>query len=415
MGTFKQYISETRGRLGLSIQSANKYLSSDTRRKDFLLSSIVVEQKSDGIKLTLVKQANTGRAEDDYILAHENKIIYPDEYSYDTKSSIRKNSKGISQLALVWEHLKKLRKNDIPVGTELFLEYNANRGDKQGNHDITLIGHTDSTWTSKQGVIITVPSGFDTSLREEFAAQLNTKIPAVLFEGNISSKESFSNSITSKPLKDTYRKRGWDNDNIINNVCDMFVEASTKEDNIIGVVIKYNDVVLKLQNNPIRKSIIQPPLYTAYMTEKAKNIAKIVKSKDMKTAVTEISNELKKVSSNVYDVVKLREDIQVKTREIVSLKMPGNRGVMFVGKFMELTDEHRNAIKEAIIKYDTATIALLSSKDTIGTKVARNATIRDAFPEAEIINSGMTSINNIINKSNMIISKVITENNIGAK
>lgn len=413
MGNFKQYISETRGRLGLSLQSANKYLSTKSRKEDFLDASIIVEQKSDGLKLTLIKQANTGQAEDDYILAYESRIIYPDEFSYDTKSNIRKNSAGLSQLALVWEHLKKLHKNDIPIGTELFLEFDANKASSKGSHNITLIGHTDSTWSTKQGVLVTTPQEFNISNRSVFAESLNAKTPLILFEGNMSSQSNFSNNINNKSLKDAYRRAGWSSDNVIKSVFNMFLESSTKDEGIIGVVIKYNDVVLKLQENYINESVPTSSIYAPYIAEQAYKAIKGIKSKDMQSAITELTLVMKDITSIEYDEVSLREDIQSKARELLSLKMPGNQGILFVGKFMNLDEKDKEVIKEATIKYDTVTVALLSSKDTKGTKFQRNYNLREEFPSIEIINTSMTNIDNIISKSNNIITKIITENKIG--
>ena len=88
MGAFKKFITEAKGQLDISILTAAKYLSNDSKKEAFLSSQVTVEHKTDGVKLTLVKQANTGIAEQDWIVAYKGNIIFSDEFAFANKQEV---------------------------------------------------------------------------------------------------------------------------------------------------------------------------------------------------------------------------------------------------------------------------------------------------------------------------------------
>jgi hypothetical protein len=67
-------------------------------------------------------------------------------------------------------------------------------------------------------------------------------------------------------------------------------------------------------------------------------------------------------------------------------------------------------IKEASAKYDTVTVAIISSKDTKGTKQLRNDVVESClskFGNIEIINASTGNISTLLNKATNNINTII--------
>lgn len=422
--SFKQYISSSKGRLDIAIQSGETYLSSDARKEEFLTSNLTVEHKPQGVKITLLKKDNTGIAENDWIVANEGTIIYPNEHLYESKTSIRKNSINNSQFILVWEQLRKLRKVNIPLGTELFVEFLDRTTTYTEKHKMVLMGYTNSSYEEKQGKLITNPNLLETDLRETYAKELNIDCPQVLFEG-ILDQNSFANGIKNKDLKDSYRKSNiWDKENIIENITSMMLDIDSKyggPEN--GIVIKYNESIIKFINKKPDNSILESVKYKTEISKLSdlisEDIQKVIKKdkiQDISEVLTILSDRLKdmKIDSSIgKSRVEILEDIQKRSRESLAKIMPGNNGILLVTKMKILTTEHWQIIKDAMIKYDTVTVALLSSTDTRGTKKLRNLILEASFPDLEVINSSSSNIKYLTEKSLNSINKVqMIENDI---
>ena len=82
-------------------------------------------------------------------------------------------------------------------------------------------------------------------------------------------------------------------------------------------------------------------------------------------------------------------------------------GALILGKFRVLTKAHYNMIKEAVAKYDTVTVNIVSSKETKGTKELRNEVMRHCFPDIEILNSSTGNIYTIMRKTQNEITDII--------
>ena len=108
--------------LDISILSADKFLTSAKRIHDFLFTPCEIEAKTDGVKLTVVKVADDGKLSD-YIFAYKGNVLYNSEFNYQPTTKIKSETIGASQFKLVFDHFDKLGKTNIPVGTELQIEY----------------------------------------------------------------------------------------------------------------------------------------------------------------------------------------------------------------------------------------------------------------------------------------------------
>jgi len=229
---FREYLNKEKDQLDISIQSADKYLTSEKKVEDFLLSVVQVEHKTDGVKLTVIK-----KDDNDYIFAYKGNVLYKSEYDYQPNTKIEKESIGASQFKTVFQHFNKLGKNDIPVGTELFIEFLMSKPTLSSNyikkHKMVLIGYSNSIWEEKFGKIKTKNSGMQTDKRDIFAKQLKIDIPQLLFHGIMGSQDTFSIGIKNKILKSEFEQQkllmNWDNYTLlIDEIKQLFLGIESK-------------------------------------------------------------------------------------------------------------------------------------------------------------------------------------------
>ena len=427
---FKRYLLEGKGQLDISIQNAKKFLTNDAKKDEFLNSEVTVEHKTDGVKVTIVKQSNTGLAEQDYIVAYKGDIIYPNEFTFLPKTKIKTKSIGNSQFAFVWDHLRKLRKNSIPVGTELFVEFLMNKPTLSSNykkkHGMVLIGYSKSTWKEKNGRLITKPSGFFTEKRNEYAREMRLDVPAVLFKGVLGNRKSFAQGIQDDELKKIYRgvNINWDSkEDIIEKISQMFLDVESKyggkEE---GVVVKFNDRIIKFQQpyqtdqiarNKIkdmyRGDVEYEDNYYREVNKFIDSFQKGIDKSDFAEAIVSFNKKLKNAKIPIKHIKKTEE--QIKDDIALTFRMRLSKdvasGALILGKFRILTIAHYNMIKEAIAKFDTVTVNIVSSKETKGTKELRNEIMKHCFPEVEILNSSTGNIFTIMRKSQNEITTII--------
>jgi len=447
MKSFRSYrqgnikpIYESKRMLDISIQYADKYLSNDSKKEEFLTTPMYIEEKLDGVKLSLLKINNTGIAEQDWLMAYKNNLIFPDEFDFLPLSHIKNKSIGSGQFSKFWLHLKKLRKTSIPVGTEIFCEALIRKPTLSAKytklHELVLIGHSKSSYEIKGSKLFTKPQGFFTNKRNEYAKELKINIPPLLFDGILTPKTSFLKGITDSKLLSLYRERSedinWDNnDNVLENIFQMLLDRVSDYGNKPeGAVIKYkkSNIILKI-NQPYqtdqkaRAKIKQgfkgtPEEETEYWNNVYKVVEKILKTvdkSDLHKALKDVSKFLKTYTPNFNHPVKnndmIKEDIQLSAKMMISKQLPGSNGAMIIGKFRVLTKAHYDMIKEASAKYDTVTIVIVSSKETKGTKALRNKILEDctnSFGDVEIINASTGNIITLLNKAKNNINTIIT-------
>ena len=397
MKSFREYRSgnmkptwESKKRLSLSIQNADNYLINSTKIEEFLTTPIIIERKYNGIKFNILKINNTGRSEEDYIVSHNNEIIQPNEYSFLSKNYLKHISEGVAQLQLVWEHLKKIRKNDIPIGTEMYLIK---------EDDIILLSHSKSTYEIRGNKIFTKPKGYFTDKRDIFAESLKICTPDILFEGMLSSKIDLLNGMKDT-LRESYRKH---------NIAEVTLKTVNELLSDFEYIIRYKtkNVILKKYNHKNIK-INEDKDYNEFILNEALKLSK--KLKQNTSSITEMLQS-QKISYNNQNREQILEDVYTKSKQILSKRAPGNNGIMIIDKFKIITNEHYTTIREALAKYDTVSLVIISSKDTKGTKNFRNTMINEVFgnigsTKLEIINTSSKSVEAALEKSKYNINEV---------
>lgn len=402
-------INESNDRLDISIVSADKYLSSKSKLDAFFNTHCTIEAKSDGVKVTCLKVADNGNL-DDYIFAYKGHILCSAEFEYQPDTKAKFESIGSSQFKLLLKHFEKLSKNNIPVNTELQLEFLMRKSTLSSNythpHGIVLIGYSKSTYEVRFGKLKTKNTGMQTQNREKYAKELRLNVPLKIFDGFMNSENNFQKGIQSKELKKIFpqyrNSLNWNDYEILYpQIKSMLLQIPSvfggKEE---GVVIKFSSgLILKIQQDyqldqEARKRIKQkyqednPDSETQYW-ENVKAAALEISSsiypgfRKLPDLMEELSATLKryplKFTHSKKTPAQIKDDIQVNAKNLVIKRMRGNAGCLILGKFRVLTNGHAKLIRRALKNYDKVVVCLVTSKDTETTKKLRRQMIEKTF------------------------------------
>jgi nicotinamide mononucleotide adenylyltransferase len=441
---FRNYLTEAKDQLDISIQAAAKYLTSDAKKDEFVSTGVTVEMKYDGVKITLVYIDNTGDYTKDWIVSYKGEIQYPDEFDFASTDSIKKSSIANAQFKLVFEHLKKITPglSGIKKDTEFFIEMLMKKPTLSSNyskHGMIIIAAAPCTWEDNFGKLKTT-STFDTSTRSKYSKILDIPEPTVIFDGVLGSQSTFENSIKVKELKSVYNEFKstivWDDpDSIIKGVSEMFLSLDSKYGNHKeeGVVIIYKDGsrILKFQQSyqvdqearKVIKARFKEPEpetennYWDLVRLNALNIisvvtrGKLVKYVDFPDVLEQCAKSLKKLkltfTHSKKNTLQIKDDIQGNIKMILRKNLKGNNNFLFLGKFRVLSTAHYKIIKDGLKKYDGGVVCVVTSKDTKHTKDLRTEMVRKAFPEIEIVHHSTGNLFGIMGKATKNINVVL--------
>ena len=423
--------------LDISILSAEKVLKDQKSIEEFLTSTVRVYQKTDGVKLTVIKVANNGNLED-YIFSYKGNILYSGEYEYSDEKEIRKSSIGSSQFGLAFKHFQKLGKNSIPVGTELAIEFLMKKPTLSSNyersHGLVLIGYSKTTYSERFGKIKSNPESFETEKRTTYANELKIDTPVKLFEGVLGNIKSFQGGIKSDLLKSEFDKikfaMHWDSTELLlQDISKLFLEVESayggKEE---GVVIYSNDKIFKFQQEYQLDKTARQKIKAKFKgndeeeSEYWKNVGKVSEQlaneigSDGKLSelLSRLNKELKDIklefSHPIKTIVNIKDDIQVSTKNLIIKNMKGNNGCLILGKFRIFTKQgHEKLVKNALRKFDSVVICLVTSKENKSSQDLRLKALQTMYENNDrvhIIQAATGNLVTIINKSPSNINTV---------
>jgi len=424
--------------LDISIVAAKKYLTSDAKLQKFFETSVRVEHKTDGVKVNVIK---TNNPEQPWVFAYKGSIIYNGEFEYASKAALKKSSISNSQFQIILDHFKMLPSSAVDIikpNTELFIEFLMKKPTLSSNykrsHGMVLIAYSPTTWSEKFGRLISKPKDFITEDRDEKAKILKLDVPQLLFEGVMGSKKMFENGIKNNTLKDLFNTDAnsfaWaDYDILLGQIQHLFLTVESKYGGVEeGVVIKYLDssgTLLKFQQeyqvDQVARAAIkdkyrgtpeEEDLYYKQVRLIALDIINHMEiNKDLPGMLSEFSKRLKlqriDIEHNVKVKVNIQDDIFNTGKMVITKKMKGNNGALYLGKFRVLTSAHYKIIKDAFAVYDHVVVALVSSPETKDTRELRERMLLTAFPKLEIINSQNGNLFTIMNKASSNINVIL--------
>lgn len=401
---FSKWLYEAKGMADISILAADKVLNTKEKIESFLTKHCTIEAKTDGAKLTVIKQADDGNI-NDWLFAYKGSILYTDEYGYQPDSAIKTKQVGSSQFKLVMKHFAKVGKNSIPVGTELQIEYLMSKSTSDSSntkkYGMVLIQYAKSTWTAKFGKLVTKPSAISTTKRDQYAKELRLNVPTVMFDGVLGSPITFKQGIKSPALKKAFKSdtMAWNDPEILyNEIKNLFLSVpSVFGGTEAGVVIKTDTAVLKWQpgyqlDQEARAAIKQryreddpqaESLYRQNVATAARFIADSIEPGTEAQMLAQLAKRLKtfklEFSHSKKPTEAIKDDIQLDAKTLLLKKMKGNNGCLILGKFRILTKGHETLIKKALQDYDNVCVCVVTTKDTAGTQYLRVKMLKDTF------------------------------------
>lgn len=432
---FRQFLTKTGDMLDISIQSASSYLTSQKRIQEFLENPVEVQHKVDGVKLTVLKVNNTGEP-DDWVIAYKGNVLYK-EFDYQPNSRVKSDSIGASQFKIVLDHFSNLGKTNIPVGTELFIEFLMKKPTLSAEyakyHKMILIGTSESTWDISFGKLKTTNSGLDISAREQQAKELKIDVPLTLFKGVLASEREFERGIVYPELGKLFMGRkssmNWNNSELlIDDIRELFLSVESryggKEE---GVVLIQQDKILKFQqeyqNDKEARKLIKLKFCNSNKVDEEKyweNIkaaaltltAKVGTGaeRDLPELLSNLSTELKYLRADFTHEKKssynIKDDIQLTAKNLIIKNLRGNNNCLILGKFRVLTVGHTAMIKRAMKLFDDVVVCIITSTDTKDTKDLRTEMLQKTFPGLNIIHHNSGNLVGIVNKSPININAV---------
>lgn len=442
---FRQFLSESKDRLDISIQSADKWLTSEKKKLELLSTPVNVEQKTDGIKIQLIYKDNTGDFTKDWIVAYKGEIQYSAEFDFMSTQRIKKSSIANAQFKVIFDHLKKITPgvSGLKTGTEFFIEFLMKKptlsSNYTHNHGMVLIAFSKTDYKELQGKLKSKPQSFNTDGREKIAKILKVDVPQFLFSGKMGSAAEFSKGIQHKALLSIYNTYKnsiqWDNpDDVIMNLKAMFLEVESKYGGVEeGVVIKYQDGsrYLKFQQSyqvdQEARNIIKMK-YKEDDPQQEQNFwnnvriaalsiiqtvtgNKPVKIQDFPEVLADAAYELKKFKLTFGHSKKnkdqILDDIQGNVKMILRKNLKGNNNFLFLGKMRILSKAHYSIIKKGLIAHDGGVVCLVTSKETKHTLDIRTKMLKAAFPDIEVIHHSTGNLFGIMQKAEKNINVIL--------
>ncbi len=245
------------GTLDVSIKHLKKEINNEKKALNFISKKLYVEEKIDGTKLVIIRTDvnDTDKWYNNWIVAYKGNILYPDEFNYlsdKEKQDIKKSSIGISQYAIVFDHLRSINASKIPKNTGFSLEFAQNKETLTRTYNVTqalfLRSYAPVKYYVNKGFLTTSLSGSEVTDKkrvESMAKKLGVFTFPVWLDGYINSAESFRTAIKNPLLLSIFNQTTIDYSNpmdIVSKFSNMVVQVESSLGGLPeGVVITTDD------------------------------------------------------------------------------------------------------------------------------------------------------------------------------
>lgn len=433
--------------LDISILNIDKEISDEKKISSFINSHMIIEEKLDGTKLTVIRTENDfdpNNVMNNFIFSYKNNILVPEEYIGLDRNLIKKESIGSSQYAFVVDHFATINSSlkSIPKNTEFFIEFLMNKPtitrDYVHKHGLILISYSPTTYKLLQGKVISNPKGFFQENVEDYAKLLQLDVPAKLFEGIPNSFESLINGSISQIFRKTVELNKDLLTRALNDVTffQEFKNVVLKVESVYGG--KTEGVVIKLDNGKILK-ILQEDQHDTQVRFEKKLVYKMSQEEESEyyKKVHEISTSyieklnyeqkyeqiIKELNAKVYSIINLpkhsiktalniQDDIFLTAKTKLLKRLPGNNNALFLGRLQPPTKLHMKIIENGLAKFDNVIVGIVKGSKSEKSKnpfsfSIQSQMIHDVFPNVEIIEVSSGNILSIFNSINLNVNAIL--------
>ena len=390
--------------LDISIKNIDKVVTSEKKANEFLSKEYTVEEKTDGTKLTIIR--NDREWDKDYsknwIVAYKSNVLYPGEYGSVDRDKAKTDAIGTSQYSIVHDILRRNHKNtkNIKPNTEFFVEFIMDKPtltrEYTRKHNLVLIAYSATSYVEKFGKIKTAGSQFNTEGRDDFAEMLGMDVPALLFKGKFTDVGTFESGVISTDLKKSFdiHKDKFDNESGMDTIS-VLKEIFTDYESVYGG--KPEGVVLIDEDGKNTKILQADQHDKAARRQKAskwkmlpeeegiyygeiKDIANEVVSK---IEINDLRSALKDLSTVVYSMEvpvehdkksnhMKQDDLFLSAKSVIIKSLKGNNWAYFQGRLQPPTKAHVQIIENALSRFDGVVIALAKGKKSDRTYLKDN-------------------------------------------
>jgi len=281
------------------------------RANEILSQGMVVTEKVDGTKLTLVRtnETNSNDYTKNWVVAYKGTVLYPKEFAYLTpqgKKDISQSSVGIGQYALIFDHLEKINNKigGIPKSTEFSVEFAQNKDTLTRTYvqkgGMFLRSYGEVSYRIVGGGLNTIPKQeiTDYASVKRMADLLEISAFPIFFQGKIT-KENVAKYPSIAPKMTS---TDWNNPI---DILTKFSDAMLSVPSTLGGTTE--GVVLKLDNGEFYK-LVQADQYSAEVRGAKKDLYKLDPE-----AATAYFQQIRSLIQNVFDTIgtegKTEEDI----------------------------------------------------------------------------------------------------------
>lgn len=420
--------------LNLEIPNLNTYLNSDLRKKQFLNSECLIEQKLDGVKIRLIRISDTGDFKKDWVVSYKDYIQYPDEFDYAPNTKV-KQSKSYSQIKVIFNHLEHLYKlntdfSQIPINTEFFIMFLCNHDRQQTKykltHKLVLIGYANTEYQLNYGRILSNPKDFRVLKRDLYAKILKLDTPRILFAGYLN---NFEKSLLDPEVEKQYLQiKNLLNlnyiDDYISKIQELFLSINSKYGGAEkGFIVIQNGLYFKVLKSEPSINIVKPDLeYNKFIRLNALNLISninLFNQDEFNTILKQVADNLRKLKfkdslkslkQNKTDL-DVKDDIHNEYKKILIKRIKNNNNFLFIGKFRIFTKAHYEIIKQSLKDYDNGVICIINPSSDKHTFELRKLAIQKCFGDNKnitIISHNSGYLNTILEKCDFIQKNINT-------
>lgn len=282
--------------LDISIPHLEKVLKTEAQIRDFCMKHIVVTEKFDGTKLTLIRN-RLPRDDRDYsrnwIVSYKGNRIFPEEFEGVTDDMLQ-HSVGVCQYKRVFDHLRKIdSQTDVMFGTEYFVEFIQNKPTLTRDYTqfggLYLIDASNDVEHVESGIrTFSTPGESNSKHLDAIADFMGFKRPPVLWHGQVKSLMMFEQMCEN--FSDFESSLGGRAEGVV-------VTTDTGECYKIVAPDQYNKTVRKVKK---MRYALEEPEETHYWEAVRNQAFTIVKGSGDR--FTSIEESLKNISKEVYSL-----------------------------------------------------------------------------------------------------------------
>lgn len=332
------------------------------RANDILSQNMLVTEKVDGTKLTLVR---TDKVDSDYtknwIVSYKGTILYAKEFAYLTpkgKEDISQSSVGIGQYNIVFDHLKKINNKIgiIPKNTEFSVEFAQNKETLTRTYEqkggMFLRSYGEVSYRIVGGSLYTTPKKeiTDYDSVKKMADLLEISVFPVFFRGKITKENVAKYPTLTGKMATTDWKNPLD-------ILTKFSDAMLAIPSTLGGTTE--GVVLKMENGEFYK-IVQSDQYSAEVRGAKKALYKLEPE-----AATSYFQQIRALIEKIFGTIgtenKTEEDIISDVNFYIAKNEPKLK--KFFDALEKITGDKKNLVQIKDDIHDT--VRLMASKQNL--------------------------------------------------